>query len=106
MATFGAVTFSLVVPGFALQAPSKVVVHEIPGGSNWYVHLNGPSPERLSGDVSCASYAVYTNLKALVGTQGSLVWTRGTRTAVLLSLDWHTATKAGAQVARAEWLLL
>jgi len=108
-ATFGGVTFDLLLDGLEDTHGGNTSVREIPGGTSAYVDLGGPLLPRRTVTIKVDSEADYRTLAALPGTSGA----QGTltspaegaaRSAVLLSVSrtWRKGT--GPQLCRTEWV--
>lgn len=110
-ATFGGVTFDLLLAGLDDRHEGFVTVREIPAPSAGmpyaYIDLGGPMLPRRSVQLKVDSEADYLTLAALPGTAdaaGTLVSAEGSRDAVLLSVgrSWRKGT--GPQLLRSEWV--
>jgi len=108
-ATFGGVTFDLLLNGLEDTHGGNTSIREIPGGTAAFVDLGGPLLHRRTVTIKVDSEADYRTLAALPGTSGA----QGTltspaegaaRTAVLLSVarSWRKGT--GPQLLRTEWV--
>ena len=109
-ASFGGVTFDLLLNGLDDRHEGNTSVRQIPGGAgNHYVDLGGPLLRRRTVTLKVDTEADYLTLAALPGTSGAA----GTLTSdaegaarevVLLSVarTWRKAT--GPQLLRTEWV--
>jgi hypothetical protein len=109
-ASFGGVTFDLLLSGLEDRHEGLTTVREIPAGTgDHYVDLGGPQLHRRTVQIKLDSEADYLTLAALPGTAGAT----GTLTSdaegaprevVLLSVarSWRRGT--GAQLCRTEWV--
>lgn len=109
-ATFGGVTFDLLLDGLQDTHEGLTSVRQVPGGDgNAYVDLGGPPLQRRAVALRVDSEADYRTLAALPGTAGSsgtLSSAEGDRDAVLLSVARYWRKGTGDQLLRSEWLLL
>jgi hypothetical protein len=99
-------TFEMGIPGAESPAEAQVSVRKVPWGSNVIVDLGGQGPRRLVATVLIGSAQEWANLLAVRGDQGTLVWSGGTHTAVLMSVtgqDWRYTYHTKA---RCEWLIV
>lgn len=108
-ATFGGVTFDLLLQGLDDTHQGMTTVREVPGGNHAYVDLGGPLLQRRQVTIKVDSEADYLTLAALPGTAGA----SGTlahpaegadRHAVLLSVSRTWRKGAGPQLLRTEWV--
>ena len=112
-ATFGGVTFDLLLQGLSDTHQGMVSVREIPasGASTtaYYVDLGGASLHRRQVTIKLDSEADYLTLAALPGTAGS----QGTltspaegapQTVVLLSITRQQRHGTGWQLCQTEWV--
>ena len=108
-ATFGGVTFDLLLSGLEDRHEGMTSVREVPGGAAAFVDLGGRLLQRRTATIKVDSEADYRTLAALPGTSGA----QGTltspaegaaRSAVLLSVSrtWRKGT--GPQLCRTEWV--
>lgn len=106
-ATFGGVTFDLLLAGLDDRHEGMTTVREVPGGDHVYVDLGGPLLQRRTVQLKVDTEAAYLALAALPGTagaSGTLVSAEGSRDAVLLSVSrtWRRGTTY--QLLRSEWV--
>ena len=108
-ATFGGVTFDLLLEGLQDTHDGMTTVREVPGGTTAYVDLGGPLLHRRSVTIKVDSEANYLTLAALPGTtgaSGSLTHPAegAAKNVVLLSITrtWRRGT--GPQLCRTEWV--
>lgn len=108
-ATFGGVTFDLLLEGLDDRHEGMTSVREVPGGEHAYVDLGGPLLQRRTVTLKVDSEADYLTLAALPGTaaaSGTLAHAAegADRHAVLLSVSrtWRKGT--GPQLLRTEWV--
>ncbi len=108
-ATFGGVTFDLLLSGLEDRSEGQTSVREVPGGDHHYVDLGGPLLRRRTVQIKVDSEADYRTLAALPGTSGaagSLTSpAEGSPQAVVLlsvSRSWRKGT--GPQLCRTEWV--
>ena len=109
-ATFGGVTFDLLLTGLDDRHEGNTSVRQIPGGAgNHYVDLGGPLLQRRTVTLKVDSEADYRILAALPGTAGAAGTLASAaegapREVVLLSVarTWRKAT--GPQLVRTEWV--
>src|SRR5262245_19860718 len=109
-ATFGGVTFDLLLAGLEDRHEGLTSVREIPGGDgNAYVDLGGPPRRRRTVTLKVDSEADYLTLAALPGTAGAA----GSLTSeaegapqdvVLLSVSRSWRKGTGPQLCRTEWV--
>jgi hypothetical protein len=108
-ATFGGVTFDLLLSGLEDTHGGMTSVREIPGGASAYVDLGGALLHRRTVQLKVDSEADYLTLAALPGTAGS----QGTltspaegapRAVVLLSVSRTFRRGTGPQLLRAEFV--
>jgi hypothetical protein len=110
-ATFGGVTFDLLVQGLQDTHGGQTTVREIPAG-NWdfYVDLGGPLVPRRTVNVLLDNEAQYLALAQLPGTpaaHGTLTTDDGDQEAVLVSVTrYYRRGGPQPQLCRTEWLLL
>ena len=108
-ATFGGVTFDLLLSGLDDRHEGMTSVREVPSGTHVYVDLGGPLLKRRTVQIKVDSEADYLTLAALPGTSGAA----GSLTSpaegapknvVLLSVSrtWRKGT--GPQLCRTEWV--
>jgi hypothetical protein len=112
-ATFGGVTFDLLLSGLEDRHEGMTTVRELPGGGSAYVDLGGPLLARRVVQLKLDSEADYHTLAALPGTSGAAgtltsdaedgVW-GGPRQVVLLSLSRTWRRGSGPQLCRSEWV--
>ena len=110
-ATFGGVTFDLLVQGLQDSHEGMVTVREVPGGAGVsYVDLGGPLLPRRTVNVLLDNEAQYLQLAALPGTaasSGTLTTDDGDQPAVLLSVQrYYRRGGPMPQLCRTEWLFL
>lgn len=110
-ATFGGVTFDLLVQGLQDTHEGQTTVREVPGGAGYaYVDLGGPLLHRRTVNVLLDNEAQYLALAALPGTagaSGTLSTDDGDEAAVLLSVArYYRRGGPLPQLCRTEWLLL
>ena len=109
-ATFGGVTFDLLLSGLEDRHEGMTSVREIPAGpGNAYVDLGGPLLHRRTATIKVDSEADYRTLAALPGTagaSGSLTSPAegAPQSVVLVSVSraWRKGT--GPQLCRTEWV--
>lgn len=108
-ATFGGVTFDLLLSGLDDRHEGLTSVRQVPGGEHHYIDLGGPGLQRRAVTLKVDTEADYLTLAALPGTAGS----SGTltseaegapRDAVLLSVSRTWRKGAGPQLLRTEWV--
>lgn len=110
--TFGAATFNIIAQSIQISGPSKVTVHEIPGGDNFYVDLGGKGARTLTCDVYLASDAALQAILNERDNSGTLVYYAGSKAAVLKTAnakpdqEWDAASGAFVQTASLEFILL
>jgi hypothetical protein len=108
-ASFGGVTFDLLVNGLEDRHEGLTTVREVPGGpGNAYVDLGGPLLHRRTVTVLLDNEAAYFALAALPGTagaSGTLTTDDGADDVVLLSVS-RTYRRGGPlpQLCRTEWV--
>lgn len=110
-ATFGGITFDLLVNGLEDRHDGMTTVREIPGGAGAaYVDLGGPLLHRRTVTVQLDNEAGYFALAALPGTAGAagtLTTDDGAEAVVLLSLSrYYRRGGPLPQLCRTEWLFL
>lgn len=105
MASFGGVTFGLLIARPGLTQEAAVSVRHVPAGNVTYIDRGGIQAARLSGTVKLDSLADLTSLRALLGTSGTLSYSEGDFAATLLSLSRQRVTPNGVQLVDAEWVL-
>jgi hypothetical protein len=109
-ATFGGVTFDLLLNGLEDRHEGLTTVREIPGGTDAaYVDLGGPLLRRRTVQIKVDTEAEYRTLAALPGTagaSGSLVSDAegSPRDVVLLSVSRTWRKSTGPQLCRTEWV--
>ena len=109
-ATFGGVTFDLLLSGLEDRHEGQTSVREIPGGAgNAYVDLGGPLLRRRTVQIKVDSEADYRTLAALPGTSGAAGSLTSpaegaARNVVLLSVSRTWRRGAGPQLCRTEWV--
>lgn len=112
-ATFGGVTFDLLLNGLQDTHEGFTTVRDIPGSAagpaRAYVDLGGPQLQRRTAQLKVDSEADYRTLAGLVGTPsaaGTLSHPAegAARSVVLVSLSrtWRKGT--GPQLCRSEWV--
>jgi hypothetical protein len=109
-ATFGGVTFDLLLSGLDDRHEGNTSVRQIPGGAgNHYVDLGGPLLRRRTVQIKVDTEADYRTLAALPGTAGAAGSLTSPaegapRSVVLLSVSrtWRKGT--GPQLCRTEWV--
>lgn len=110
-ATFGGITFDLLVQGLEDRHEGLTSVREIPGGpGNAYVDLGGPMLHRRTVTVRLDNEANYLALAALPGTagaSGTLSTDEGDDAVVLLSVSrYYRRGGPLPQLCRTEWLFV
>lgn len=108
-ATFGGVTFDLLLSGLDDRHEGMTSVREVPGGAHAYVDLGGLLLQRRTAVVKVDSEADYLALAALPGTaaaSGTLTHDAegAARDAVLLSVSRYWRKGTGPQLLRTEWV--
>lgn len=107
-ATFGPVTFDLLVQGLSDRHEGHTTVREVPGGDHAYVDLGGPRLARRTVSVLLDNEAQYLALAALPGTagaSGTLSTEEGDVPAVLLSVErYYRRGGPLPQLCRTEWV--
>ena len=108
-ASFGGVTFDLLLAGLQDTHEGMTTVREVPGGDHAYVDLGGPLRQRRTVAIKLDSEADYRTLAALPGTAGaagplSSAAEGAPRDVVLLSIARATRHGTGWQLCRAEWV--
>lgn len=109
-ATFGGVTFDLLLSGLEDRHEGNTSVREVPGGAgHHYVDLGGALLRRRTVQIKVDSEADYLTLAALPGTAGAA----GSLTSpaegapqnvVLLSVSRTWRKASGPQLCRTEWV--
>lgn len=110
-ATFGGITFDLLVQGLQDTHEGFTTVREVPGGPGYaYVDLGGPLIPRRTVNVLLDNEAQYLRLAALPGTamaRAVLLTDDGEQPAVLVSVSRYLRRGGPLpQLCRTEWLLL
>ena len=109
-ATFGGVTFDLLLNGLDDRHEGNTSVREIPAGAgNHYVDLGGPLLQRRTVQVKVDTEADYLTLAALPGTSGAAGSLTSEaegapRDVVLLSVSRSWRKGTGPQLCRTEWV--
>ena len=109
-ATFGGVTFDLVLEGLEDRHEGHTSVREIPGGAgNAYVDLGGPLLHRRTVTIKLDTEADYLTLAALPGTSGAAGSLTSpaegaARDVVLLTVARTWRKGPGPQLCRTEWV--
>lgn len=109
MATFGGVTFKLMIAGLSDEHSGMVTVRDIPGSSPpvAYVDAAGRSVHRRKVSLRLETEASYVSLSLLVGTSGTLVSPpEADATVVLRSIDRYWRKGTGVQLCHSEWVYL
>jgi len=76
--SFGAVQFKILIVTPGGDDEAEVTEVHIPGSDVNYVDIGGMRPNHVELSLYFALEATYTSLRALVGTQATLIWTGGT----------------------------
>jgi hypothetical protein len=109
-ATFGGVTFDLLVQGLEDRHEGLTTVREVPGGDHAYVDLGGPLLQRRTVNVLLDNEAQYLALAAKPGTagaSGTLTTDDGDQPAVLVSVSrYYRRGGPLPQLCRTEWVFL
>lgn len=109
--SFGAATFNVLREPLRKIRPSRVNLHYIPGGNNFYVDLAGRGEDRLSLKLHVVGNSALSMLENLVNTRATLTYYRGAFSAILsqLSYDdplWDAASGEFVYEVDAEFILL
>jgi len=109
-ATFGGVTFDLLLSGLEDRHEGNTSVRQIPGSAgNHYVDLGGRLLQRRTVQIKVDSEADYRTLAALPGTSGAAGSLTSpaegaARNVVLLSVSRTWRKSTGPQLCRTEWV--
>lgn len=107
MATFGGITFKLLVQGSAYGANATVNVESLPESAIVVIDIGGAGEERIAGTCQFTSFANVRTMigYAQVGASGTLVYTEQSRPAILVSCQRNQVAPHDKHIARCEWIL-
>ena len=91
-------TFELLISQPGYEQTAAVTVRHIPGGNNAYIDRGGQRPATMSGAAKLDSFAEFTTLRSLVGSECTLTYSEATYTVVLTDVRRRQVLK-NAQIA-------